>query len=598
MPFQDLPYRHEKRAPTFDDADPARIWQYFEDLELLFQKHSISDNAEKKKATVNYTSVTVERLWKYVPTFSNATRSYEDFKEEIVKMYLEAIAARQPSFADLERLISQRVCTPISSVLELGEFYREFLGISLDLIAKCRLDKHEQACHFLASFEPHLATPVRLRLEIKFPDHCPLDPYKTEDIYDAAIYALQCQRRAPSSFAPHHIASLPTSPSASPAPRFTPPQTACAFSVAIQSPSPRTPETAPTVESRSFASLARPSRLASPCVSSTLAPHALPQTPPRSVHAFPRALESRVATSAALATPSRPVISQHNAPHASVSRQFASPSLPSLAAPAPSQFAPTPARAFAPTTRVTQSKSVATALASTSQPYAPAAPVSRHILRSPTPAPRPPVANEPSLSPISTLSLAQQPIPCTQSEPASVASASPSQHRAPLIFAPRNQAPVFTPSRAPSAPVQSVPQPIRTSPPVPEPVSVALSNIAPESQIFSLSQCASPVLAPRDNAPVSTPSRTPFAPVYTAPQPVRALLTVPAPFPVAPSSTASAANTLSFQQPAPSVFAPRDSLRSSASPLAPSAPILTQPRPAQAFPAALATPSPTPADAT
>ncbi len=144
----------------------------------------------------------------------NASHSYEDFKEEIVKMYPEAIVARQPSFVDLERLVSQCICTPISSVLELGKFYHEFLGILLDLIAKRRLDKHEQACHFLVSFEPHLATPIRLRLEIRFPDHCLLDLYKTEDIYDAAIYALQCQRHAPSSFTPSHIVSLPTSSSA------------------------------------------------------------------------------------------------------------------------------------------------------------------------------------------------------------------------------------------------------------------------------------------------------------------------------------------------------------------------------------------------
>ncbi len=166
---------------------------------------------------------------------------------------------------------------------------------------------------------------------------------------------------------------------ASPTPCYTLPQTACAFSVAIQSPSSRTPETVPTVESRSFASPVRPSRLASPCVSSTLAPHASPQTPLRSVHASPRALESLVPPSTEPATPSRPVISQHNAPHASVLRQFASPSPPSLAAPAPSQFTPTPARVFAPSTKVTQSESVATTLTSTSQPYAPIMPVSRRI---------------------------------------------------------------------------------------------------------------------------------------------------------------------------------------------------------------------------
>jgi len=59
MPFQDLPYLCEKCVPSFDDADPTTIWRYFKDLDLLFQKHSISNNAEKKCTTAKYTSITV-----------------------------------------------------------------------------------------------------------------------------------------------------------------------------------------------------------------------------------------------------------------------------------------------------------------------------------------------------------------------------------------------------------------------------------------------------------------------------------------------------------------------------------------------------------
>ncbi len=98
MPFQDLPYRHKKRAPAFDDADPARIWQYFEDLELLFQKHSISDNAEKKKATVNYTSVTVEQLWKYVPTFSKSSGKHAFYFSKKFLLFLTFGENKSASF--------------------------------------------------------------------------------------------------------------------------------------------------------------------------------------------------------------------------------------------------------------------------------------------------------------------------------------------------------------------------------------------------------------------------------------------------------------------------------------------------------------------
>src|SRR6266702_1707786 len=54
-----------------------------------------------------------------------------------------------------------------------------------------------QACAFLASFEPCMATAVCSQLERDFPDHFPDDPYDTEMIYDATLYALAWQRAVP-----------------------------------------------------------------------------------------------------------------------------------------------------------------------------------------------------------------------------------------------------------------------------------------------------------------------------------------------------------------------------------------------------------------
>lgn len=131
MPFWDLPARHEESAPVL--LEPHEIQHYFDDLEILFLKHSISDSEEEKQATVYYLSIWNEALWRTAETFSDPTHSYEDFKVEILMLYPEA---HDHSLADLSGLISRCTQTPISSKTELGDYYRKFLVVSRSLIAK------------------------------------------------------------------------------------------------------------------------------------------------------------------------------------------------------------------------------------------------------------------------------------------------------------------------------------------------------------------------------------------------------------------------------------------------------------------------------
>ena len=159
-----------------------RRWSYFE-----------SSTALPGPAVPQNITAAVERLWKAEDVSGDPARSYEDFIAETIALYPEAIAARHPTSAALERLVADRARTPIRSQEEFREYYRIFLVISRFLISKNRSDIWEQLRALLASFEPILARAVRFRLDVKFPDHHPLDPYKTEDIHDAAQYALGSQ---------------------------------------------------------------------------------------------------------------------------------------------------------------------------------------------------------------------------------------------------------------------------------------------------------------------------------------------------------------------------------------------------------------------
>ena len=75
-------------------------------------------------------------------------------------------------------------------------YYLDVL-IASRFFAKGRISAQMQACAFLASFELCLATAVCSQLERDFPDHFPDDPYDTEMIYDATLYALAWQRAVP-----------------------------------------------------------------------------------------------------------------------------------------------------------------------------------------------------------------------------------------------------------------------------------------------------------------------------------------------------------------------------------------------------------------
>ena len=109
--------------------------------------------------------------------FSDPAYSYKDFKAKIIALYLEA--KPQHMLEELEKLVADCAHTLICSREELGEYNRNFLLVSHFLISKDRISWIDQSRYFLASFEPILTVAIRSRLERKFPDHLPVDPYKT-----------------------------------------------------------------------------------------------------------------------------------------------------------------------------------------------------------------------------------------------------------------------------------------------------------------------------------------------------------------------------------------------------------------------------------
>ncbi|KAF8193472.1 hypothetical protein K438DRAFT_1431096, partial [Mycena galopus ATCC 62051] len=190
-PAPTMPARGDRNAPQFDSHKPHELRRYFGDLEFLFSRSSVTDDIEKKKHATRFLSVEDQEIWEALKSFTEATKSYADFKADVLKLYSGNDENRRFELSDLDTLIGEYSRVGILSLEDLKTFYRQFLRITTYLISKRRLSDDEQSRTFLRAMQPaSFAREVKLRLQIKRPDVHPADPYPLADLYEAAEFAL------------------------------------------------------------------------------------------------------------------------------------------------------------------------------------------------------------------------------------------------------------------------------------------------------------------------------------------------------------------------------------------------------------------------
>jgi hypothetical protein len=190
MAFANLPGRREKSAPTFDETRPGSLARFFSDLETLCENKGVHDSGDRKKAAVRYVETDIEDLWKTTAAWKDDTKTFQQFRDEVCKLYPGESSDQVYCIQDLDVVTGAFSRKGIGSAAALGEYYRKFLVVSRYLIEKGRLSTQEQSRFFFRGLQPSLEQQVRARLQQKFLDHLPDDPYDIEEIYDAIRHVL------------------------------------------------------------------------------------------------------------------------------------------------------------------------------------------------------------------------------------------------------------------------------------------------------------------------------------------------------------------------------------------------------------------------
>jgi hypothetical protein len=145
MPFANLPTRHERLAPCFDNARPEEVEHYFADLQHLLAVNAVVAEDKMKQATVKYLkSVGTKKLWRMMPAFADAGQTYEDFKTKILSLYPSTGTNHTFSIQDLDMLIGKQAQVGIISTNDIADYYCQFLLISHYLISKNHLSSIDQ----------------------------------------------------------------------------------------------------------------------------------------------------------------------------------------------------------------------------------------------------------------------------------------------------------------------------------------------------------------------------------------------------------------------------------------------------------------------
>ena len=195
-----MPARGEHAAPTFDRTKPRELIRFFEELEYLFTRAALQQDAEKKKHVLRYVDFEVEQIWKTFPEYSDPNKTYQDFKDAILVHYPDASGDYVYSLRDMDLLIGERQRIGISNTVDLADYHLKFLSITTWLIKKQQLGTLEQQRAYLRAFQPRLLGAINNRLQMKHPDHHPNIPHSIKDVYEAARFILQSAATAPQNY--------------------------------------------------------------------------------------------------------------------------------------------------------------------------------------------------------------------------------------------------------------------------------------------------------------------------------------------------------------------------------------------------------------
>jgi hypothetical protein len=163
-----IPAQGKHAAPAFDKAKPRELSCVFAELEYLFKRADLDSDSNKKKHILCYVNFETEQIWKTFPEYTNATKTYRQFKDTILVYYTDATGDYIYSLRNMYLLIGERQHVGIMASMDLSDYHLQFIVITTWLIDKQQLGNLEQECAYIKAFQPPFLAAIMNHLQSSF----------------------------------------------------------------------------------------------------------------------------------------------------------------------------------------------------------------------------------------------------------------------------------------------------------------------------------------------------------------------------------------------------------------------------------------------
>ncbi|KAE9383318.1 hypothetical protein BT96DRAFT_788584, partial [Gymnopus androsaceus JB14] len=129
-----LPSRNERKAPKWDSQYEEQLPTFFEEFETVAKDAAIdSDDVKMKKESLRYVDAKTMRFWRSLDTFEDNTKTWKDFKTEVLSNYPGAEQLPETTTETLKKVVAKYTKSGVRDSQELAEYHREFATVAKSL---------------------------------------------------------------------------------------------------------------------------------------------------------------------------------------------------------------------------------------------------------------------------------------------------------------------------------------------------------------------------------------------------------------------------------------------------------------------------------
>ena len=120
-------------APEFSSKKPQELQRFLRIMKDLWHEGGIVDDDVRKMMIGEYADREREEEWTALEAFE-AGHSWEEFKEELIENYPEAVAAKRGTLARIRQLCSETRNIGLGDLVALYAFHQAFMAEAKKLV--------------------------------------------------------------------------------------------------------------------------------------------------------------------------------------------------------------------------------------------------------------------------------------------------------------------------------------------------------------------------------------------------------------------------------------------------------------------------------